>query len=576
MNNAAAPSSAPTPTPTHTAAPASVHDRPQRLGTGTALLLGLAAAALYLINAPNLVLMDPDEARCALIAQDMIDRGDWLVPRVPYGFQEYFDRPVLYFWMLIAAMLSLGSNELALRGVSALGAGVCVAATYQLGRVLLSPRAGLWAALLLATSGVMFICGRFVRMDIWFTAFIALGVLFWARVHFAGRSRWNLLVGYAALAAALLTKGLVGLGLPLGAIGLYLVWRRDWRAIPAARPLLGLLVIAALGAPWFIYMQVKHPGFNWEFFVRHHVSRAVTDEFGKRGPGWYYMPAIMLAGMLPWTGLLIGGMVHSLWRWKDDAAPRPAGLPLVWFWALLGVAPYTLINTQFPIYILPAFPALALLAGYFVDWLLARPMNWETRLHVRVPLILMGVCIVGLWFVQRRFFGENDWLAALWRVGLAAPFVLAALWLLSRRRTAAALVAALCLPLALSTDYVLRDGPRVFAALSSKRFVEPTLASVAGVDELVIGPFPRYALPFYLRGALPIRLIKHVQHFEEFVHERGAMLGLISGQRMVNLARDNFGERMRIITQEGLYALVRIEAAPEASAAASSAPAATR
>jgi len=63
------------------------------------VLLMTGALILYLLNASGMVLMDPDEARCALVARRMLESGDWVVPQAPLLNTPYFDKPPLYFWL---------------------------------------------------------------------------------------------------------------------------------------------------------------------------------------------------------------------------------------------------------------------------------------------------------------------------------------------------------------------------------------------------------------------------------------------------------------------------------------------
>jgi 4-amino-4-deoxy-L-arabinose transferase-like glycosyltransferase len=534
------------------------------------ILMALMAgtAGLSLLNAQRMPFMDPDEGRCVLIARDMLARGDWLAPHTPLLANTYFDKPIFYFWLLAGSFSLLGVTEFAARLVSAIGAALMVGATYQLGRVLLTPRAALWSAVLLATTALTTIAGRFVRMDIWLTALVAWGVFGWARVYFAGASRWSLVGGYVCLAAACLTKGPVGVLLPAAAVGAYLVVRRrpDWKALRSSRLLSGLGVIVLLAGPWFVYMSWRFPGYATDFFYRHHVLRATSATFG-RSANLLLLPGIVVGGFLPWTVLLVGAILQAVRQRhnRDWLAGRP-GLGLACWWAILGVVPFMIFHTKLPVYIMPAFPALALLAGDYVADLLNRNARREMSRAMGLTLAVMGLTLVALALTNRLTFDAAPWLTLARRLPVFAGLVLLTVWLLKTARLRGVLVVATTLTAVLTIDATWVEGPGLAEEFSSRRFAAPIERYQAGVDRLVVGPDAHYAVFCYLRRPPPVDYLEHKRDFAAYTGWDHPLLALLSSKSILRMAQTRFADRLTVLDEAHGAWLLQLRAADGATA----------
>jgi 4-amino-4-deoxy-L-arabinose transferase-like glycosyltransferase len=523
--------------------------------------LMVATAALCLVNAGHMPFMDPDEGRCVLVARHMLATGDWLVPRTPLLETTYFDKPVLYFWLLAGSFRLFGVNEFAARLVSAIGAALMVGATYQLGRVLLAPRAAAWSALLLATTALTTIAGRFVRMDIWLTTLVAWSLYFWARVHFQRASRWWLIAGYVCLAAACLTKGPVGVLLPAGAVACLLLVRRkpDWKALGRCHLLLGLGLIVLLAGPWFVYMNWLFPGYAADFFYRHHVLRAMSNTFGRAGnPA--LLPGIVIGGFLPWTVFLIGAIVGAIRnrRRPDRPSPQP-GLRLAYWWALLGVVPFMVFHTKLPVYIMPAFPALALIAGNHVVELLECQARRTLNRTLGLTLAAMGLTLLGLAIMNRYTFNVAPWLTLARRLPVFVGLVLLAVALLRAGRARVALLASATLTAALIIDATWVEGPGLAEQSSSRRFAKPIQMHQGDVDRLVVGPDPQYAVFCYLGHTPTVDYLAHKREFAAYSGWDHPLLGLLSDPGLVRTAQTRFGDRLTVLAERSGLWLVKLD-----------------
>jgi len=315
------------------------------------------AGALFLLGIGAAPLIDRDEPAYAEAAREMLSRGDWLVTY--FNGRPWFDKPPLVYWGEMVAYRALGVNETAARLPVALFGLAGLAAVYWIGRRLRGPRAGALAAGVLATSLLYLGLARVALLDVPFTACIALamGALV-AGVQEPGRARWPLLAG-AALGLAVLAKSVAALVLfaaVLVGVGLAMRSRVRPRGL---RWGYALATCAAVAAPWYVAMTLRFgAGFLEQFLGAGHVGRFLQAEHTRSVTPFYYLP-ILAAGFLPWTAA-IPGSLQSAWRDRREAA-----VPLLW--AGLTFAFFTAAQSKLPGYILPMFPALALLVGLDLD-----------------------------------------------------------------------------------------------------------------------------------------------------------------------------------------------------------------
>ncbi len=189
------------------------------------------------------------------------------------------------------------------------------------------------------------------------------------------------------------------------------------RAAWQMRPLTATLVVLAVAAPWYVLVGLRTDGV-WldEFFGKHNLQRALQPFETHSGPIYYYLLAI-LVGFFPWSVFLGPSLANMVQRLRQDHAWTP-GYILVACWIGLFVAFWSLIKTKLPHYVLPAYPALALLTGCFVDRWLTEPAGlkrWWLR-NAWISMVLVGAgMIVALPIVAAQFLpGE----AILGLVGL--------------------------------------------------------------------------------------------------------------------------------------------------------------
>ena len=333
----------------------------------------------------------PVEPRYGEIARVMFDKNEWLVPMV--NGELYTDKPILFFWLVLIFSKLVGVvNEWTVRLPAALGAIGLVLATYKIGKEFYTPRVGLIAGAVIATAGRVIWEGRWAHVDTLFSFFFTLSMYYGARAVVQKQNPNQLLLAYALMALATLTKGLIGVVLPALVLVFFVIARRDWSLIRSLRLPLGVALVLAIAGPWFFLVNQATNG-KWlaDFFYLHHVQR-YTAGLGHRQPAYYYMTTLPL-DFLPWTIFCI----PALFTYATDAKwfRQPARLFFtVWFSVVFVF--FSLSDTKRDLYLLPLFAPLSLFIANYVEDLtsgrLARE-HWFRSILTSFFSVVAVVCL---------------------------------------------------------------------------------------------------------------------------------------------------------------------------------------
>src|SRR4051812_45625324 len=219
----------------------------------------------------------------------MVASGDWLTPRLN-GF-KYFEKPPLQYWATAALFEVLGEHDWVARLWAALLGIAGIALTGYAANRLFGPPTGWYAAAVLTASPLYVVLGQVNTLDMGVTFFLAAAMF----ALVLKRPFWF----WIACALAVLSKGLIGIVLPGGAIVLSLLVKRDWSLVRRLRIVPGAALFFAITAPWFIAVSATTPEFAHFFFVQEHFQRFTSEMHQRVHPWWYFVP-VLAAGMAPW------------------------------------------------------------------------------------------------------------------------------------------------------------------------------------------------------------------------------------------------------------------------------------
>ena len=348
-------------------------------------LLLLFAIVIWCSNLEYRKLALSDEGRYSEIPRYMAQSGDWVTPRL--NGIKYFEKPPLQYWATAAAYRVFGEHHWTARLWPALTGLLGVLLMFHVGTRLYGADAGLYAALVLASSLLYTGMAHILTLDMGLTFFLGLamaGMLLALDPRADARTnRVWMHVAAAGCALAVLSKGLIGIVLPGAVIVLYMLVKRDFALVRRLHLLSGGLLFLAISAPWFIAVSIANPEFPQFFFIHEHLAR-YTSSIHQRYQPWYYFIPILLLGILPWIVTLWDALTSALKR------PRTAGFDGTLFlllWAGFIFAFFSISGSKLPSYILPMFPALALLIAVRLMKIDARVLAWQLA---PLPLIALA------------------------------------------------------------------------------------------------------------------------------------------------------------------------------------------
>jgi len=357
----------------------------------------LLASLTFLVGLGRGAITDADEAFYAEAAREMVESGDLVTPF--YNYETRFQKPILYYWLTAATYGATGGpGEAGARLWAALSGLGLVLVTAACARRWFDDGVALLAGAIVATSFGYFSIGRMALPDLPLTLFITAAIWAgWVAMLERGRHqrRWVLLSA-VALALGFLTKGPVGVVIPvLVLVPVVLMERRTLNLRPSDL-VAGAIAFAVLALPWYAVMWIRHgDGYLEGFFLGDNLERFATARFNDPRPWWFYLP-VVLGGLLPWTPLMLV-WVHPVWRFltrRKDIGTIDLRLLL---WAILPLVFYSLSVGKQPRYVLPVLPPLAILLAASI---LERTRDWRSldgaRVRLRRPLaVTMGAVGAG-------------------------------------------------------------------------------------------------------------------------------------------------------------------------------------
>ena len=336
------------------------------LHPGKILLLVIIYGLLWFGTLNYRHLIPSDEGRYAEIAREMLVTGDWITPR--YNGYKYFEKPPLQAWATAAAFQVFGIGDWQARLWTALTGFLTILLVGFTGARIFNARAGWLAAVVLASSPMWIISGHFNSLDMGLSSFLvaALCSLLLAQTsHNKNNCRNWMWACWIFMALATLSKGVIGAAIPAIVFIAYSISTWDWKIWTRLRLFSGTILFLAITAPWFALVAQRNPEFLEFFFIHEHLQRFTQDDHSRTGPIYYFVP-LLLIGLLPWILQVPGAFAQA---WSERRREFSAGWLLVCWFAVI-FAFFSVSHSKLPGYIIPVFPALALIIGNRLDRLL--------------------------------------------------------------------------------------------------------------------------------------------------------------------------------------------------------------
>jgi 4-amino-4-deoxy-L-arabinose transferase-like glycosyltransferase len=341
----------------------------------------LLAALLATIPAGRRPFWSSDEARFALLGQDALEHGRWLVAEI--RGREYLNKPQLFFWLVALASMPLGRvTETSAAIPGAIASVAAVAGVVALGWRLWGWTTGVIAGLILATTPLEFDMAHQVLPDMMLSACLVWALYFLTSAARAGWPAAPMVGFYVCVAAALLSKGPQALA-AIAAAAIAVALTDGPATLARLRPALGLgamLVVAAV--VWMVPYQLRSAGsFGGQVLGGHYVT-------------WYMMGSLLgrleslaepLAAFMPWTVLLAAAPLW--WRQSPDAGRRRVVLWTATLWVLVAASGNFRAR-----YVLPVLPGLALLTADVVT----APVAGRAARALRAAALVASVLAVAV------------------------------------------------------------------------------------------------------------------------------------------------------------------------------------
>lgn len=461
-----------------------------------------AIVAAYLVGLGNFPLTERSEARYAGVSWEMLISGDYVTPR--YNGIKHFHKPPLFYWVTAASMKVFGPGEAAARLPCAVSAVLAIALAFWLAR---RPSFGCSNAWLvptfLATAPFFWEMGRIAVTDMLVTLLVLVSLSCAWQILDVGPSWARLLIFWSSLGLNLLNKGPVGPFIVAMVVLPYLWFTGgSWRNF---RPSWGLPLAALIALPWYLLVSARNPGLVAYLLKFQTADRIFTTVHKRSGPIWFYLP-VLLGGFLPWT-VWLAGALRPAWR-KARSADRGAPNPdlFLLLWVILPLLFFSLIGSKLPPYVLPIFPALAILTARHLPLLPGGRLLAPAAVFVLAALTALAQARWGFW-PRALPFGEDLRLAGIWLLSSALAVLMVA------RRRPRSLVFGFLVSMLGLIAIAINAFPKL-SYLSAQAMAQAIRENAGAPFEVAIYKRYLFGLPYYLG-----QRVVHVNHARETMFE---------------------------------------------------------
>ncbi len=470
------------------------------------ILAALLLALAWFTGLSHRDLFQTDEGRYAEIPREMLVSGDWITPRLD-GL-KYFEKPPLQYWATAAAYGAFGESNGSSRLWTVLLGFLGILITAHAALRLFDARTAWCAALVLIGSCYYVVMGHFNTLDMGVSFFMSaslFGFLLAMQTEDVAVRRGFMYIAWGSAALATLSKGLEAVVLPGAVFVLYVLITRDWARLKQLHILAGIVIYLLIAGPWFLLVSLRNPEFPQFFFVHEHFQRFLTTVHHRVAPWWFFLPILIfgLFAFLPQSVRAAAALFH-----RETYAREPGrfNTPLfLWLWCGFIFLFFSLSDSKLGSYILPIFPALALLVGRELEKLRRRDAMLSAFLCIALAL-------VALWQAPELQKHTDKLPLELYQAflpWLAAGIVLVMLtstvgFFLAYFNRVAAGITLLAAGVLLGTQVLANGAQALSPAYSQKSLADQMAASVSPETPIYsLQDYPQ-SLPFYLGRTLTL------------------------------------------------------------------------
>ncbi len=340
-------------------------------------------------------LTHPDEVFYAQIAKEMVEHDTWMVPMI--FDQTNFEKPIFTFWLLRLAVEHFGATPYVARFFMSVFGMIGVGMTYFLAYLMFKDkRMAFLSGAMLSTSFIYIVLSRSVMTDMVFSMWVyfALVFFYWGYTRQEHRGA-SIVLTCVCAGLAVLSKGLLGLLLPMGVISLYLGFQKERKFVLHPSLLLGLGLFALIVIPWHVFMVQKFgQSFINEYWWNVHVRRIFVAEHLKSDT-WYFYLMTIFGGTFPWSLFLIPAVVWTVIKVRRHEDERMLGF--IWIAIVYIFMSMQIAASKLASYIFPIFPLLAIVLAYYLNEVLKnRTQPFLMRSARAVGFLMTTVCVGGV------------------------------------------------------------------------------------------------------------------------------------------------------------------------------------
>jgi len=362
-------------------------------------VLLIVATILWFATLDYRHLIPTDEGRYAQMAREMMVSGDYITPR--YNDYKYFEKPPLHIWATAIIFKLFGLGEWQARLWSGITSFFTILLVGFTAARLYGHLTGYLAALILLSSPMWVVGGHFNALDMGLSAFLNLALCALllaqhadAEHHAKSRRNWMWLC-WLAMGLATLSKGLIGIVIPGMVLFAYILTRWDWKILARLHIISGLFIYLAITAPWFIAVSIQNPEFPHFFFIHEHFERFTADAHRRTAPFYFFIPLVVV-GFLPWMPQFFQSAWQTL---KQYRLSQFSANWMLWAWFAVIFIFFSISRSKLPGYIMPVFPALAILAAKSISDYLESNVQLSKAWRLQtIVFVFLGV--IGFFFLS--------------------------------------------------------------------------------------------------------------------------------------------------------------------------------